>query len=84
MKKRRYEDDDGRVVAPMNVEGMPWHARAPEGEGPAEPEKEPLRLTREESRAFAWGAVKAALLVAVVFSVAAILFIMFCTNIWFA
>lgn len=23
-KKNKYEDDDGRVVAPMNVDGMPW------------------------------------------------------------
>lgn len=82
-KKRRYEDDDGRVVARMNVEGMPWHTAAPGGENSSEPEKEPLHLTKEESRAFAWGAVKAALLICVAFSVAAILFILFCTNIWF-
>ena len=82
-KKRRYEDDDGRVVARMNVEGMPWHTAAPGGENSYEPEKEPLHLTKEESRAFAWGAVKAALLICVAFSVAAILFILFCTNIWF-
>ena len=25
-RKKRYEDDDGRVVARMNVEGMPWYA----------------------------------------------------------
>lgn len=28
MKKRKrkvYDDDDGRVIAPMNVEGMPWY-----------------------------------------------------------
>ncbi|MFA7664274.1 MAG: hypothetical protein WCY33_05715 [Clostridia bacterium] len=23
-KKKEYQDDDGRVIAPMNVEGMPW------------------------------------------------------------
>ena len=52
-----------------------------------EPERsgsdEPVRLSRQESRAFAWGAVKAALLVTAVFSVAAVLFILFCTDIWF-
>ena len=47
----------------MNVEGMPWHTAAPGGENSSEPEKEPLHLTKEESRAFAWGAVKAALLI---------------------
>ena len=26
-KKKQYDDDDGRVIAPMNVDGMPWHDR---------------------------------------------------------
>ncbi len=25
LKKKIHEDDDGRVVAPMNIEGMPWY-----------------------------------------------------------
>lgn len=27
MKRKRkvYDDDDGRVIAPMNVDGMPWY-----------------------------------------------------------
>lgn len=40
MKKRKrkvYDDDDGRVIAPMNVEGMPWYNpnanKLSEGEG---------------------------------------------------
>lgn len=24
-KKKKYDDDDGRVIAPMNVDGMPWY-----------------------------------------------------------
>lgn len=24
-KMRLYDDDDGRVIAPMNVDGMPWY-----------------------------------------------------------
>jgi hypothetical protein len=24
-KRKVYDDDDGRVIAPMNVEGMPWY-----------------------------------------------------------
>lgn len=23
--KKKYDDDDGRVIAKMNVEGMPWY-----------------------------------------------------------
>ena len=68
----------------MNVEGMPWHTAAPGGENSSEPEKEPLHLTKEESRAYAAGAVKAALLVALVFAGAFLLFILFCTQVWFA
>lgn len=84
-RKKRIEDDDGRVVARMNVEGMPWYTERPDG-APERPEQdgEPVHLNREESRAFAWGAVKAALLVTAVFSVAAVLFVLFCTDIWFA
>ena len=26
-KRKQYDDDDGRVIAPMNVDGMPWHDR---------------------------------------------------------
>ena len=24
-KKKEYDDDDGRVISPMNVDGMPWY-----------------------------------------------------------
>ncbi len=83
-RKKRYEDDDGRVVARMNVDGMPWHnGRAGDDGQPEQQSGEPVQLTKEESRAYAWGAVKAALLISAVFSIGAILFILFCTNIWF-
>ncbi len=26
-RRKQYDDDDGRVIAPMNVDGMPWHDR---------------------------------------------------------
>ncbi len=83
-RKKRSEDDDGRVVARMNVEGMPWYVER-NGDTPEQPENggQPERLNREESRAFAWGAVKAALLVTAVFSIGAVLFILFCTELWF-
>ncbi|MGI6027133.1 MAG: hypothetical protein ACOX7G_09235 [Candidatus Scatomorpha sp.] len=83
-RKKRNEDDDGRVVARMNVEGMPWYVERPADAPERSGSDEPVKLNRQESRAFAWGAVKAALLVTAVFSVAAVLFILFCTDIWFA
>ena len=74
--------DDGRTVADMNVEGMPWYTPeregAPEGEG-----RRPIPLTREESRVFTWGAVKAALVVVGVLCAFLVLFVLFCQHVWF-
>ena len=79
------EGDDGRTIASMNVEGMPWYSPG----GPASGEKGKERdgqepaLTREESRYYTWGAVRAALLVVGVMCAGIILFVLFCTEIWF-
>ena len=79
------EGDDGRTIVNMNVEGMPWYSPG----GPASGEKEKERdgrepaLTREESRYYTWGAVRAALLVVGVMCAGIILFVLFCTEIWF-
>ncbi|MGI6173996.1 MAG: hypothetical protein ACOYI8_08905 [Christensenellales bacterium] len=69
--------DDGRTIADMNADGMPWYApkeeRAPEsGE----------QITPRQERFAVWGALKAGLLVVGVFSVALILFVLFCTHVW--
>ncbi len=77
--KREFEDD-GRVIADMNVEGMPWH-RPEQTFAPTSETK--IQLTPEESRAAMWGALKAALLVAAIFGLAFFLFILFCDKIWF-
>ena len=82
-KNKKQSDfiDDGRVIAPMNVEGMPWYVRRAElhenGDGA------PIMLARGEKLAFAWGVIKAAMLVAGVFILAYLGFILFCTEIWF-
>ncbi len=26
-QKKRYDDDDGRTIADMNVEGLPWYSK---------------------------------------------------------
>ena len=80
--KRRSElpGDDGHSVANMNVEGMPWHTgqSAPTDDNPRE-----FPLDRRETRAFIWGALGAALLIAMVFIAGAAAFILFCTRVWF-
>lgn len=82
-KKKTYDDDDGRVVASMNVDGMPWYIREhrPRSQRPTGETGE--QLTREEERALIWGALKAGLLIAGAFILAAFLFILFCLYVWF-
>ena len=81
-KKKQYDDDDGRVIANMNVEGMPWFlSDALKNKGRTDSDMSDL--TREESRELVKGAVKAGLLIAGVFVLAAFLFILFCLHIWF-
>jgi len=94
MKKKRAEKvkeiDDGRVIAPMNVDGMPWYSKTrviPAVESGVESVTEsaavPVVMTRRESLAFAFGVIKAALLVSLAFIGGLYLFILFCVNIWF-
>ena len=83
------DGDDGRTIVNMNVEGMPWYAPdrpesaaardGQEGEAPAPA----ARMTREESRVFLWGAMKAGLLVAGVMCAGLVLFVLFCQFVWF-
>ena len=79
------EGDDGRTIANMNVEGMPWYS--PKGHLSREERKQKagaeIPLTKEESRYYTWGAVKAALLVTGVMCAGIVLFVLFCLYVWF-
>ena len=79
------EGDDGRTIVNMNVEGMPWYVpERPEGAPKGGPEAgRRLEMTREETRFFTWGALKAALLVVGVMSLGIVLFVLFCQFVWF-
>ncbi len=97
MKRKRTDfEDDGHVIAPMDVDGMPsgmleqagWLGKAypkrkPKPEKPHEGQTPPAaEPTPAETRSAIGGALLAALLVAGVFLVAGALFIAFCTNVW--
>lgn len=73
MKKRQYPDDDGRTVADMsNVSRQPLLFPRPQRRKPSIPSQEssePVELSREEQRWAVLGALKAALLIALVFLV---------------
>jgi len=72
MAKKRKEkfEDDGRVIAPMNVEGMPWYVKKLPGQNASSrPDTLSPQEKRKEDRAVMWGVLKAALLLGVVFAV---------------
>jgi len=73
-RRREYDDDDGHVIAPMNVEGMPWYRKDPVGAN-TEPQKEP-EYTKEQTWYIIAGTLKAALLIAGAFIVGLGLFIL--------
>ena len=82
MKKQEIEDD-GRTIADMNVDGMPWYVRGDEARGKGSDASEHDQMTDEEARMYRWAAIRAALLVVLVFGLAFFLFIAFCDFIWF-
>ncbi len=86
-KKPKLPDyDDGRTVAPMNVDGMPWFVN--ETDIPPTPnengDREPVKLTRREMGLMIGGVLLAVLAVGGIFLLVYFLFILFCTNVWFA
>jgi hypothetical protein len=81
--KNKYNDDDGRVICSMDVEGMRWHDRKIRRQSPALKTPQPGQMTASESRRYTWYSVLAGLTIAGVFSVAWILFALFCTQVWF-
>ena len=85
--RKTHEDDDGRVIANMNVDGMPWHIR--DGIKRREQQaKDPNRLdfsdlTEEETKEIVKGTMKAALLIGSIFMLGIGLFLLFCVFVWF-
>ena len=83
-QRKQYDDDDGRVIASMNVDGMPWYQHSQRFDrNKREQASDFSDLTKEESREIVKGAMKAALLIAGVFILAMLLFILFCLYVWF-
>ena len=80
MKKQRREEfeDDGHVIANMNVEGMPWYK---EGVKPGDTDPA-TDLTKGETWAAVRGMMKAALLVTGAFILGFLLLILLMLWIW--
>ena len=87
MKKKKEKVtyiDDGRTIANMNVEGMPWYNPAKNApvEGLPESKAPKYEPNAKETLAIMGGILKAAMLVAVIFIVVFLLFILFCQFVW--
>ena len=87
----QYDDDDGRTICNMDVDGMPWQKNIlrPEvkvndenGEAAEAIVQQPVILTNKETRMFAFNGILAGLVVALAFAAFMILFTFFCTKIW--
>jgi hypothetical protein len=80
-KRKLHEDDDGRVVASMNVDGMPWYAERMQNDQTLD--NDLSDLSKGETWEIIIGTTKAALLVLIAFLVSFQLFILFCVLVWF-
>ena len=87
-KKQREEyEDDGRTIAPMNVDGMPWYIpeeqRLPRTDSDRDRQGAQEELSPKERRSMLAGVLGAVFVVAAVFGLVYLAFILFAVNIWF-
>ncbi len=83
-KPKQYDDDDGRVICSMDVDGTPWRDRRIRPQAGVTPGRNPgVQMTAADARKYSWYSLLAGLLIVLVFSVTWILFTLFCTQIWF-
>ena len=83
---KQYDDDDGRVIVSMDVEGMKWHDRRIRKEKRSEKRaisSSGVQLTKSEARRFTFHAVLAGLTIFAVYAVVWALVLLFMTQVWF-
>ncbi|MGI6192844.1 MAG: hypothetical protein ACOYI3_04705 [Christensenellales bacterium] len=84
-KKKTYDDDDGRIIANMNVPGMPGYVerRTPRVDDAGTPlQTDADELYGKDLWRFMRSAIAAAMVVAGVIVAGMVLFTLFCTEIW--
>lgn len=79
-KPKVYDDDDGRTIADMNVEGMPWYDRAKRERSEDGKAKPPM--DRSQRQATILAVVAAALLIALAFGIGYFLLIFMMDTLW--
>ena len=83
MKKKSKFVDDGRTIANMNVEGMPWYTPSQSVSTDNEETDKPEPLNFKQTLAMTKGVLLASLAVGGVFVIIFLLFILFCVYVWF-
>lgn len=75
-------EDDGRTIVNMNVDGMPWYREGRDGipERGGQPGQ---GMSDDELRRYKWAAVRAGLIIVLIFGAVFAAFIAFCDFIWF-
>lgn len=82
--QKKQDDDDGRVIVNMDVDGMRGHGRGIRWDKFLSNQNSQVQqMTRSEARQYSWYSFLAALLIVSVFSATWILFTLFCIHIWF-
>ena len=82
--KKEYEDDDGRVIASMDVDGLRGREKRSVFDRFAS--NQPVQgdpMTRSQARQYTWYSMLAAGLIVLVYSVTWVLFTLFCIYVWF-
>ena len=84
-RKKKDFEDDGRVIANMNVDGMPWYNsyKSPDNGDAEENAKELKKLDKKGTFHLILGVLGAAFTVTAVFAIGYFLFILFCQFVWF-
>ena len=81
---KQYEDDDGRVICNMDVDGMRLHDKSVRRQKKMDRKLiQNNQMTRSETLRFTWYSVLSGMVIALVFSGVWVLLILFCTQIWF-
>ena len=92
MARKEYDDDDGRTIVNMDVEGMPdssWTAmihkrsRREDREELRQKVAEGVQLTKSETRRYTWYAILAGLTVLGVVGGGTVLFIFILWLLWY-
>ncbi len=90
-QKMQYEDDDGRVIADMNVAGAPWHDKAAnfvdrqarEAERKKTMQEYNERMSAADARRYTFYALLAGLALTAALAIVWALLILFMTQVWF-